>query len=57
MTITNLPDKSVRIEVNRSDGSVLAPGQHHVVGHADEAVDSVGVTGVLVAVVPIFALK
>ena len=43
-----LSDEPVREEVDRSDGPVLAPGQDNIVGHRQQTVHRVRVTGVLV---------
>ena len=43
--------------MHRPDRSILARGHDHVVGHADQAVDRVGMARILVTVVPVLSLN
>lgn len=46
----------MRKEVDSPYGSVFAASEHHVVGNGHQAIDRVGVSGVLVAVIAITVL-
>ena len=56
LCVTYISDKSVWEKMNSSDRSILAPGQHNVVGDGQQAVDGVRVPGILVAVISVGSL-